>query len=426
MADVVVVGGGFAGISAAVRLAKMRHRVVLLEADDRLGGQLRPYEAGGWSFDHGWSELTLPATVRDLFKKSGRPLERVLDLEPLAVARRHVFDRDLVLDLPTGSRGAQTDAIDAVLGRGTGERWTRWLDGFDDAWEVLRHVALGRPLTGRDDFDREQWRTLRMRLSLERAARRGLRDPHLRALVLDRHRLDGQQPRSMPAFLGVYDLVERSFGRWRIAGGSTALLAALERRLEERRVEIRPGVRAHDVTGTDVVDGVLTDDGRVGADVVVWAAPTGPGGRSETDALPRVPSAVTYLGLGPYAPRLAQQTVVHGTPVRVTPSATHTGDGQAWTVEHLAAEDPVLTLRRVGIDVGDHVVHREDVSPVDVARRHGARHGWQWSGWRTAFTLPGVGPERRGLLRVGVNAHPGPSTELVALGTAAAAETLRP
>ena len=129
---------------------------------------------------------------------------------------------------------------------------------------------------------------------------------------------------------------------------------------------------------------------------------------------------------------LAQQTVVHGTPVRVTPSATHTGDGQAWTVEHLAAEDPVLTLRRVGIDIGDHVAYREDVSPVDMAllparlALEGEVLRWQWSGWRTAFVRPGVGPGRRGLLRVGVNAHPGPSTELVALGTAAAAETLRP
>ncbi|MGH1562667.1 phytoene desaturase family protein [Mumia sp. DW29H23] len=426
MADVVVVGGGFAGISAAVRIAKMRHRVVLLEAGDRLGGQLAPYETDGWSFDHGLSELTLPATVRDLFKKSGRPLDRVLDLEPLPVARRHVLDRDLVLDLPAGSRGAQTDAIDAVLGPGKGERWTRWLDAFDDVWEVLRRVALGRPLVGRGDFDREQWRTLRPRLSLDRAARRGLRDPYLRALVLDRHRLDGQQPRSMPAFLGAYDLVERSFGRWRVAGGTTALLAALERRLEERRVDVRLGTRAHDVTGSDAVDGVVTDDGHLPAEVVVWAAPVGPGGRRETDALPRVPSSRTYLGLGPYAPRLAQETVVHGTPVRIMPSATHTGDGQAWTVEHVGAEDPLVTLRRAGIDVGDHVAYREDVSAVDLVRRHGARDGWQWSGWRTAFQVPGVGQARSGYLRVGVNAHPGASTELVALGTAAAAETLRP
>lgn len=420
-------GGGFAGISAAVRIAKLRHRVTLLEASDRLGGQLLPYEVAGWSFDDGLSELTLPATVRDLFKKSGRPIDRTdVVLTALPVARRHVFDRGLVLDLPAGSRGAQTDAVDDVLGPGSGARWTRWVDAFDDVWEALRHVALNRRFGGRADFDRAQWRTLRPRLSLSRAARWGLRNPYLRALALDRHRLDGQQPRAMPAFVGAYELVERSFGRWRIEGGTPVLLAALERRLEERRVDVRLGTRVHDVTGEGHVDGVTTDDGHVAADVVVWAAPAGPGGRRESTALPAVPSSRTYLGLGPYAPRLDQQTVVHGTPVRIMPSATHGGEGQAWTVEHVGVEDPIQTMRRVGIDVGDHVQHREDVSAVDLVRRHGARGGWQWSGWRTALEVPGVGREPDGFLRVGVNAHPGPSTELVALGTAAAAETLRP
>jgi len=421
-----VVGGGFAGIAAAVRIAKLRHRVTLLEQSERLGGQLVPYETGGWSFDNGWSELTLPATVRDLFKKSGRPIDRALDLVALPVARRHVFARDMVLDLPTGSRGAQTEAIDAVLGVGAGDRWTRWLDAFDEVWEVLRRQALEQRLVGRASFTREQWRTLSPRAGLERASRRALRDPALRAMVLDRHRLDGQQPRALPELLGVVDLVERSFGRWRIDGGTTALLAALERRLEERRVDVRLSTRAHDVIGSDPVSGVVTDDGTVDADVVVWAAPGSPGGVQESSALPLVPAARTYLGLGPYAPRLAQQTVVHGgTPVRITPSATHVGDGQAWTVEHVGAEDPVLSLRRLGIDVEDHVLHREDVGSVDLVRS-GARYGWQWSGWRTAFAVPGVGPLRSGFLRIGVNAHPGPSTELVALGAAAAAETLRP
>ncbi|WP_308212246.1 phytoene desaturase family protein [Mumia quercus] len=426
MADVVVVGGGFAGIAAAVRIAKLRHRVILLEESDRLGGQLLPYETGRWSFDHGWSELTLPATVRDLFKKSGRPLDRVLDLEPLPVARRHVLARDLVVDLPAGSRGAQIDALDAVLGEGAGASWTRWVDAFDEMWEVLRRQALEQRLLGRSSFTREQWRTLSPRTMLARAVRRGLRDPSLQSMVLDRHVLDGQQPRSLPMFFGVFDLVERSFGRWRIDGGTSALLAALERRLEERRVDVRLSTRAHDVVGSHPVTGVVTDEGVVSADVVVWAAPGPPGGRSESSALPRVPAARTYLGLGPHAPVLAQQTMLHGgTPVRISPSATHTGDGQAWTVEHAGAEDPLVSMRRLGIDVEDHVLHREDVSAVDLVRR-GARYGWQWSGWRTAPSVPGVGQLRPGYLRIGVNAHPGPSTEMVALGAAAAAETLRP
>ncbi|PJJ56041.1 UDP-galactopyranose mutase [Mumia flava] len=424
----VVVGGGLAGMAAAVRIAKLRHRVVLVEDADRVGGRLLPLVHDGFSFDHGSSEVTLPATLRDLFRKSGRPLDSELELVPLPVARRHVLGDGDVLDLPTGSRAAQTDAIDQVLGRGSGARWTRWLDAYTDVWEVLRTRALEQPFEGRAAFDNAQWRMLRPRAGLQRAARRGLRDPRLRALVIDRHRLDGEQPGLLPAFLGVLDLVERSFGRWRVVGGTSALVTALERRLAQRRVDVRTGVRALDVVGTDRVEGVRTADGVVSGDVVVWAAPAAPGGRRESDALPRVPAARTYLGLGPDAPRLEQETIVHDhAPLRISPSATHDGPGQAWTVEHLGAEDPVDALARHGLRLSAHVRARVDVSALDAVRDGGARYGWCWSGWRTGCTLPGVGrPRPAGLLRIGANAHPGASLEAVTLGAASAAETLRP
>ena len=73
-ARVVVVGGGFAGMASAVRLAKLGHRVTLVEADDELGGSLRPVRHGGLTWDRAVTTLTLPAVLRDLFRKSGRPL----------------------------------------------------------------------------------------------------------------------------------------------------------------------------------------------------------------------------------------------------------------------------------------------------------------------------------------------------------------
>ena len=47
MANVVVVGGGFAGMSAAARLAKLRHDVTLLESSQSLGGRLNGMTVGG-------------------------------------------------------------------------------------------------------------------------------------------------------------------------------------------------------------------------------------------------------------------------------------------------------------------------------------------------------------------------------------------
>ena len=69
MIDAIVVGGGFAGATAARELSRAGCRVVLLEARDRLGGRTwtssfagQPVEMGGtwvhWHQPHVWAELT--------------------------------------------------------------------------------------------------------------------------------------------------------------------------------------------------------------------------------------------------------------------------------------------------------------------------------------------------------------------------------
>lgn len=418
-----MVGGGFAGISAAVRIAKLRNDVTLVEESDHLGGQLRPLVTDGFSFDHGHSVFTLPATLRDLFRKSGRPLERVLELEYLSPGRRHLFADRTVLNLPYGSRADQTEAIDDALD-GQGERWTSWLDRLVPVWDAVRRGALDVTFTGRGAFTKEQCDLLRPHRNLHREARKAFKDDRLRALALSQPRLAGDDPRSTPALLAVTHLVERNFGRWQVAGGTDALLDALGKRLAERKVDVRLDTRALGVLTYDdsSVRGVESEHGAIACDLVVWAAPAAPAGTPEPEALPTAPPARTYLGLDAAAPYLPVETIVHADPpLRIVRSATHTEAGQAWTVEHRADDDLLAALARAGLDVRHQVRSRTDVSPADSVRTRGHADGWQWCGSRTGLHLPGVGGGRNGLFRVGVNAHPGPSLELIAMGTAAVA-----
>ena len=76
---VVVIGGGLAGLAAAARLAKAGHRVELYERSETLGGSWAPYRlASGVMVDDAPSIIGFPAPWRDLFRKSGRPLEAEL------------------------------------------------------------------------------------------------------------------------------------------------------------------------------------------------------------------------------------------------------------------------------------------------------------------------------------------------------------
>ena len=112
MARVVVVGGGFGGMAAAARLAKLGHDVTLLERADHLGGALTSVEHDGFTWDAGPASTLLPAVVRDLFRKSGRPLERELDLQPLDPVREHRFGDGSSVRVPGGSRAAQLAAFE--------------------------------------------------------------------------------------------------------------------------------------------------------------------------------------------------------------------------------------------------------------------------------------------------------------------------
>src|SRR5262245_66387878 len=116
MARVVVVGGGFGGMAAASRLAKLGHQTTLCEQGQTLGGALGVVEEQGVGWAAGPWSTTLPAVLRDLFRKSGRPLERVVDLAPVEPARTHRFQDGTKLALPMGSRADQIDAMTTALG----------------------------------------------------------------------------------------------------------------------------------------------------------------------------------------------------------------------------------------------------------------------------------------------------------------------
>lgn len=428
MARVVVVGGGFAGMSAAARLAKLRHEVTLFEAGERLGGGLLGYDIDGRHWPLYPEPVTLPGVFRDLFRKSGRPMDQALGLEPTG-GRRHLFTDGTVLDLATGRRSDQTDALLAAFGED--EEWTPWIDTQDAVWEVLRRRSLDVVLSGPDAFDRADRRALRVRRSIGALADRTVSDRRLAKLLLDPVRLAGLDRRSTPAFTAVWHYLERTFGRWEFEGGRPGLAAALERRLGERRVEVHLGHEVTEVFRNDdgTVTGVALGDDRIDADIVVWANPRQAWGMPEPRPLPVLPASRTLVRLAEAPSALAAETLVHiNPPVRLFRSTAASGgdggaDDELWTIEHRSGEDVMVALARHGVDLRDLVLERHDLAPADLVTR--VHDGWAWLGWRSMFGRPGVAPQG-GFFHAGAHAHPGPRLEEIGLATAAIAAAIGP
>ncbi|MEJ7707959.1 MAG: NAD(P)/FAD-dependent oxidoreductase [Nocardioidaceae bacterium] len=438
MAEIVIVGGGLGGMAAAARLAKQRHRVTLLERGDSLGGALRGIEHGGFHWDSAANSTTLPAVLRDLFRKSGRPLEHYLDLQLSTPARRHMFSDGSVIDLPTGSRADQGAAVDAGLGPGFGRQWTEFVDGQAQHWHSLRHLVLDDPEGGARLSERSIAREIGARRSLAKLLKTSLGDDRLRAMASHSVALAGSNPRKVPAFVATESYVERTFGVWHPAGGMAGLVEALTTRLAERHVDVRCQAPVEAITAADgAVTGVtMTDGRRLKADVVICdldprvvfrhllAANVAARGRRAFDAAVAVsPPDVTHLGLRGDVPDLPDEVVLHGEPllvIRRGHRATSAG-AVAWTVLRRGdgGEDVLEIMAARGVDARACVVARIHRDPNEmIAELGGSPFGLQWDGWRAHAQQATFGNPLPGLHLIGTAMHPGPTIPYVAWGAA--------
>ncbi|MFM8441070.1 MAG: phytoene desaturase [Acidobacteriota bacterium] len=69
---IIVIGSGFGGLSAAIRLRAQGHDVTIIEKRDKLGGRAYVYERDGFKFDGGPTIITAPWLIDELFEMSGK------------------------------------------------------------------------------------------------------------------------------------------------------------------------------------------------------------------------------------------------------------------------------------------------------------------------------------------------------------------
>ncbi|TIC88656.1 NAD(P)/FAD-dependent oxidoreductase [Nocardioides sp. GY 10113] len=441
MSAIVVVGGGLGGMAAAARLAKLGHQVTLVEADADLGGALRTLEQDGFVWEGGPAATLLPAALRDLFRKSGRPLEAELkaDLEPVPIIREHRFEDRTSVRLPGGSRAAQLHAFDE-LGAGLGRAWVEHVDAYGEVWEVLRRHYAEVPWdpAARGSTPQELDRLFRDRETLHKRLRRRLRDDRLALVAGYDATFGGHDLRNVPAWVGVTSYLEQCFGAWQVPGGMGRLADVLTGRLRTRKVEVLTSTTARDlVVESGRVVAVRTEHGTLDADHAVVAIDPRrlPTLRPLVErTMPAVPPVVTHLGLdGPGPDQLrdvAHEVVIHADPMLVLRRGTGAPDGgSAWTVlaRGRIAEDPVTALARHGVDLREQVVTRLDLSPREqVDRLHGSPFGVLWQGRGTVRRRLGPTTPIAGVHVAGAHGAPGAGVAFVTLSGALVAQAVGP
>lgn len=88
----VVIGSGFGGLAAAIRLGARGYRVTVLERLDQPGGRARVHRQDGFTFDAGPTIVTAPFLFEELWRLCGRAMAEDVALVPMQPFYRIRFE----------------------------------------------------------------------------------------------------------------------------------------------------------------------------------------------------------------------------------------------------------------------------------------------------------------------------------------------
>lgn len=269
---IVVIGSGFGGLGAAIRLQAQGHEVVIVEKRDRPGGRAYVFRQHGFVFDAGPTIITAPAMIDELFALAGRATSdavRLVQLDPFYNVR---FEDGAVFRY-TGDHARLRSEV-ARFNAADVEGYERFSVAaqrvFDSAFPLV-----DKPFTTLGDMVRVIPELLRLRAdrSVAHFAERYFRDERLRQVFSFHPLLIGGNPFTSSSIYALIHVLEKRWGVWFAMGGTGALVDALGRLFIDLGGELRLETEATrievDPASGHAVAVLLANGERLKADAVV-------------------------------------------------------------------------------------------------------------------------------------------------------------
>jgi phytoene desaturase len=267
----VVIGSGFGGLAAAVRLGARGYRVTVLEKLDAPGGRAYVYRQDGFTFDAGPTIVTAPFLFEELWQLCGRRLADDVELRPVSPFYRIRFHDGTTFDY-TGDPAAMRAEV-ARLAPSDVAGYERFMQAseatFKVGFEQLGHV----PFSSWTDMARvlpdmvrlESYRTVYGLVS------KYIRDPRLRVVLSFHPLLVGGNPFATTSIYSLIAFLERRWGVHFAMGGTGRLVQGLVGLIEGQGGAVRCGeeVSAITVKGRTATGVRLRSGETLAADVVV-------------------------------------------------------------------------------------------------------------------------------------------------------------
>ena len=267
----MVIGSGFGGLAAAIRLGARGYHVTVLERLDAPGGRAYVFRQDGFTFDAGPTIVTAPFLLEELWALCGRRMADDVELRPISPFYRIRFDDGSVFHT-----SADTAAMRAEVARfSPGD-----VAGFDRFMAMSERIfRVGFEQLGDAAFDSfsDMMRIApdMLRLSSFRTVygmvSKYIRDPRLRIVFSFHPLLIGGNPFSASSIYCLIAFLEKHWGVHFAMGGTGQLVRGLVRLIETQGGTVRCGA---EVTAIDVKDGAavgvrLSSGEYIAADIVV-------------------------------------------------------------------------------------------------------------------------------------------------------------
>ncbi len=223
---IIVIGSGFGGLAAAIRLQAQGHQVTILEKRDKTGGRAYVYEQDGFTFDGGPTIITAPWLIDELFEIAGKKTSDYVELvkiDPFYNIRWEdgsVFNyNDNKENLLEQIRKIAPDEIENYkrFANDLGEIYRVGFDLIDKPFHTVGSMLKVVP----------QMVKLRSDKSVYKFASKYFKNEKLREAFSFHPLLIGGNPFTATSIYAMIHELEQKFGVWFAMGGTGALVRAL-------------------------------------------------------------------------------------------------------------------------------------------------------------------------------------------------------
>jgi phytoene desaturase len=267
----IVIGSGFGGLAAAIRLGARGYRVTVLEKLDAAGGRAYVFHQDGFTFDAGPTIVTAPFLFEELWALAGKRMADDIELRSLAPSYRIHFDDGELFDCYSDAaamRAAVARYVPAEL---------QGYDGFMLASTALCRVAfeqLGHvPFSSWLDMVRVIPDLLRLRSyrTLHGLVASYVRHPRLQFILSFHPLFVGGNPFTTTSIYGLIAALEQRWGVHFAMGGTGALVNGLTKLISGQGNTIRYNAEVSQIVlqGQRATGVELKSGETIAADIVI-------------------------------------------------------------------------------------------------------------------------------------------------------------